>query len=73
MVGYEAAQKIAVTKMVQRQLGLSEIPDPDADGDLAQVFGTRRDGGLRLPSAFVVVGVGVYLLGAKQVLFPTAP
>lgn len=44
-----------------------------ADGDLAQVFGTRRDGGLRLPSAFVVVGVGVYLLGAKQVLFPTAP
>jgi hypothetical protein len=45
MVGYEAAQKIAVAKMVQRQLGLSEIPDPDADGDLAQVFGTRRDGG----------------------------
>jgi hypothetical protein len=44
-----------------------------ADGDLAQVFGTRRDAGLRLPSAFVVVGVGVYLLGAKQVLFPTAP
>ena len=44
-----------------------------ADGDLAQVFGTRRDGGLRLPAALVGIGVGVYLLGAKQVLFPPTP
>jgi crossover junction endodeoxyribonuclease RuvC len=35
MVGYGAAQKIAVAKMVQRQLGLSEIPDPDAADALA--------------------------------------
>jgi len=43
------------------------------DGDLAQVFSTRRDGGLRLPATFVGIGVGVYLLGAKHVLFPSAP
>jgi crossover junction endodeoxyribonuclease RuvC len=35
MVGYGAAQKIAVAKMVQRQLGLSEIPEPDAADALA--------------------------------------
>lgn len=35
MVGYGAAQKIAVAKMVQRQLGLIEIPDPDAADALA--------------------------------------
>jgi crossover junction endodeoxyribonuclease RuvC len=35
MVGYGAAQKIAVAKMVQRQLALSETPDPDAADALA--------------------------------------
>lgn len=35
MVGYGAAQKIAVAKMVQRQLDLNEIPDPDAADALA--------------------------------------
>jgi crossover junction endodeoxyribonuclease RuvC len=35
MVGYGAAQKIAVAKMVQRQLALAEIPDPDAADALA--------------------------------------
>ncbi len=35
MVGYGAAQKIAVAKMVQRQLGLNDTPDPDAADALA--------------------------------------
>lgn len=35
MVGYGAAQKIAVAKMVQRQLGLTETPDADAADALA--------------------------------------
>lgn len=35
MVGYGAAQKIAVAKMVQRQLALDETPDPDAADALA--------------------------------------
>jgi len=35
MVGYGAAQKIAVAKMVQRQLSLHETPDPDAADALA--------------------------------------
>ena len=35
MVGYGAAQKIAVAKMVQRQLGLADTPDPDAADALA--------------------------------------
>ena len=35
MVGYGAAQKIAVAKMVQRQLGLAETPDADAADALA--------------------------------------
>lgn len=40
--------------------------------DLAEVFATRRDGGLLWPVAFVAVGVAVYLLGAKNLLFPSA-
>jgi Holliday junction resolvasome RuvABC endonuclease subunit len=35
MVGYGAAQKIAVAKMVQRQLALTETPDADAADALA--------------------------------------
>lgn len=43
-----------------------------ADGELSEVFATRRDGGLRWPAAFVGVGVLVYLLGAKNLLFPSS-
>jgi crossover junction endodeoxyribonuclease RuvC len=35
IVGYGAAQKIAVAKMVQRMLGLRELPAPDAADALA--------------------------------------
>lgn len=35
IVGYGAAQKMAVAKMVQRVLGLSELPSPDAADALA--------------------------------------
>jgi crossover junction endodeoxyribonuclease RuvC len=35
VVGYGAAQKIAVAKMVQRLLGLAEVPEPDAADALA--------------------------------------
>lgn len=41
-----------------------------AGGPLAAVFVTRRPGKLGLPLALTVVGVLVYLLGAKNVLFP---
>jgi len=34
-VGYGAAQKIAVAKMVQRMLNLAELPAPDAADALA--------------------------------------
>ena len=35
IVGYGAAQKIAVAKMVQRMLNLVELPEPDAADALA--------------------------------------
>jgi crossover junction endodeoxyribonuclease RuvC len=35
IVGYGAAQKIAVAKMVQRMLALNELPEPDAADALA--------------------------------------
>ena len=35
IVGYGAAQKLAVAKMVQRMLGLAELPTPDAADALA--------------------------------------
>ena len=35
IVGYGAAQKLAVAKMVQRFLQLAELPDPDAADALA--------------------------------------
>ena len=40
------------------------------DGDIAEIFTNRRDDGLLLPSIFVGVGVIVYLLGAKNLIFP---
>lgn len=41
-----------------------------SDADITEIFVTRRDGGLRWPSVFVAVGVIVYLLGAKNLIFP---
>ena len=38
IVGYGAAQKIAVAKMVQRMLNLAELPAPDAADALALVL-----------------------------------
>ena len=35
IVGYGAAQKLAVAKMVQRLLNLAELPEPDAADALA--------------------------------------
>jgi len=35
IVGYGGAQKLAVAKMVQRLLGLAELPAPDAADALA--------------------------------------
>jgi len=35
IVGYGAAQKLAVARMVQRMLQLAEVPEPDADDALA--------------------------------------
>lgn len=35
IVGYGAAQKVAVAKMIQRRLSLAELPDPDAADALA--------------------------------------
>ena len=40
-----------------------------ADAPLAQVFTTREPGRLGLPAGFVALGVVIYLLGAKNVLF----
>lgn len=40
-----------------------------ADVALGEVFTTRRPGRLALPAAFTVLGAGVYLLGAKNLLF----
>lgn len=40
-----------------------------ADAPLAQVFTTREPGRLGLPAVFVALGVVIYLLGAKNVLF----
>jgi hypothetical protein len=36
---------------------------------LGEVFGTRRPGKLALPAALSALGVAVYLLGAKNILF----
>ena len=52
---------------------LRELFRLPVNGDLSRVFATRVDGGLRGPAAFVVVGIAVYLLGAKNLIFPAFP
>jgi crossover junction endodeoxyribonuclease RuvC len=43
IVGYGAAQKIAVAKMVQRMLNLAELPAPDAADALALALAHAQD------------------------------
>ena len=43
IVGYGAAQKLAVAKMVQRMLQLTELPDPDAADALALALAHAQD------------------------------
>ncbi len=43
IVGYGAAQKLAVAKMVQRMLHLTELPDPDAADALALALAHAQD------------------------------
>lgn len=45
MVGYGAAQKIAVAKMVQRMLQLAELPAPDAADALALALAHAQETG----------------------------
>lgn len=44
IVGYGAAQKLAVAKMVQRMLHLSELPSPDAADALALALAHAQSG-----------------------------
>ena len=45
IVGYGAAQKIAVAKMVQRMLSLPELPAPDAADALALALAHSQEQG----------------------------
>jgi crossover junction endodeoxyribonuclease RuvC len=45
IVGYGGAQKIAVAKMVQRMLGLAELPAPDAADALALALAHSQEQG----------------------------
>ena len=45
IVGYGAAQKIAVAKMVQRMTGLAELPSPDAADALALALAHAQESG----------------------------
>jgi len=45
IVGYGAAQKIAVAKMVQRMLRLPEVPEPDAADALALALAHSQENG----------------------------
>jgi crossover junction endodeoxyribonuclease RuvC len=45
IVGYGAAQKIAVAKMVQRMLGLRDLPAPDAADALALALAHAQEQG----------------------------
>ena len=45
IVGYGAAQKLAVAKMVQRMLGLNELPAPDAADALALALAHAQEQG----------------------------
>jgi hypothetical protein len=49
---------------------LRELFRVPADGTLAEIFSSRRTATLTLPTVFVAVGVVVYLLGARNLLFP---
>ena len=52
IVGYGAAQKIAVAKMVQRMLNLAELPAPDAADALALALAHAQENsrhGLNVP------------------------
>jgi crossover junction endodeoxyribonuclease RuvC len=52
IVGYGAAQKIAVAKMVQRMLNLAELPAPDAADALALALAHAQENsrhGLSVP------------------------
>jgi crossover junction endodeoxyribonuclease RuvC len=45
IVGYGAAQKLAVAKMVQRMLRLTELPEPDAADALALALAHAQNQG----------------------------
>jgi crossover junction endodeoxyribonuclease RuvC len=45
IVGYGAAQKLAVAKMVQRMLRLAEMPEPDAADALALALTHAQENG----------------------------
>ena len=45
IVGYGAAQKVAVAKMVQRMLRLTEMPSPDAADALALALAHSQETG----------------------------
>jgi crossover junction endodeoxyribonuclease RuvC len=45
IVGYGAAQKLAVAKMVQRLLQLAELPEPDAADALALALTHAQENG----------------------------
>jgi len=45
IVGYGAAQKLAVAKMVQRMLNLAELPAPDAADALALALAHAQENG----------------------------
>lgn len=49
---------------------LIELARVPASGPVGPVFTTRRPGRVGVPLAFTVGGVGVYVLGAWNVLFP---
>jgi crossover junction endodeoxyribonuclease RuvC len=51
IVGYGAAQKIAVAKMVQRMLQLAELPAPDAADALALALAHAQENGRHTLSA----------------------
>ena len=45
IVGYGAAQKLAVAKMVQRMLALPDLPEPDAADALALALTHAQENG----------------------------
>lgn len=49
IVGYGAAQKLAVAKMVQRMLGLADLPAPDAADALALALALAQETGRAVP------------------------